>query len=425
MTRDAARSSRDPDRRRARSVTGPGSILSPVWREQGEALDELGHGPGPDDGPGDPVGVLMLTKGLGRGGTERLLTGALRHIDRTRFRVEVAYLLAWKDAFVEQVRAEGIPVHCLDAPRPTSVGWARRLRRLVRERDIAIVHTHAPLPAVVARLALGLNGPAIVHTEHNLWDRYRLPTRWANALTYRRNAAVMAVSGGVAASIRSSGPGSVVPVEVVVHGIDIATLHHGHEARSRARALLDLPDDAPVIGTVGNFTAKKDHACLLDAFAMMRSERADARLVLVGTGPLEDRLREQATRLKLEDAVLFAGSRDDVFELLPGFDVFVLSSRFEGLPIALLEAMASGVTPVATGVGGIPEVITDGVDGWLVEPGDPGALATSLTKLLADDQTRSALADAARKRATDFDLAGAVSTIEDVYERALVAGRDR
>jgi len=399
--------------------------LSPVVGTAGETFDQ----------PSEPVGVLMLTKGLGRGGTERLVTGTLRHIDRTKFRVEVAYLLPWKDAFVEQVRAEGIPVHCLDAPRATSVGWARRLRRLVRERNLEIVHTHAPLPAVVARLALGLNGPAIVHTEHNLWDRYRRPTRWANALTYRRNAAVMAVSGGVAESIRASGSGSVVPVEVVVHGIDIATMHHGDLARSHARSLLDLPAGpdgpagpgagGPVIGTVGNFTAKKDQACLLDAFATVQAEWRDARLVLVGTGPLEDSLRQRADRLGIGDAVLFTGPRDDVFELLPAFDVFVLSSRFEGLPIALLEAMASGVAPVATRVGGIPEVITDGVDGWLVEPGDPGELAASLTKLVADPETRGNLANAARKRATDFDLAGAVLTIEDVYRRALIVGRDR
>jgi glycosyltransferase involved in cell wall biosynthesis len=370
----------------------------------------------------------MLTKGLGRGGTERLLTGALRHIDRSRFRVEVAYLLPWKDAFVDQVRDAGVPVHCLDAPRATSLGWARRLRHLVRDRDIAIVHTHAPLPAVVARLALGVNGPAIVHTEHNLWDRYRRPTRWANALTYRRNAAVMAVSEGVAESMhtsRTSHAEAALPVEVVVHGIDLATLHHGAAARAHARTLLDLPADVQVVGTVGNFTAKKDHACLIDAFAAVVAEQRDARLVLVGLGPLEDSLRQQVDRLGLRDAVTFTGSRDDVFELLPGFDLFALSSRFEGLPIALLEAMGSGVAPVVTRVGGIPEVVTDGVDGLVVEPRDPGALATALAKLLADDEGRANLADAARRRAADFDLARAVTRIEDVYQRALNAGAKR
>lgn len=371
------------------------------------------------------AGVLLLTKGLGRGGTERLITGALRHIDRSRFQVEVAYLLPWKDAFVEQVRAEGIPVHCLQASRATSLGWARRLRRLVREREIELVHTHAPLPAAVARLALGMRGPTFVHTEHNLWERYRWPTRWANAATYRRNAAVVAVSSGVAQSIRASGSAAGVPVEVVVHGIDLADLRHGDQARAQARELLGVPATTPLVGTVGNFTAKKDHANLLEAFSLVLSEQPAARLVLVGSGPLEESLRDHARRLRLDEAVTFTGPRDDVYDLLPALDVFVLSSRFEGLPIALLEAMASGVAPVATRVGGIPEVLTDGVDGHLVEPGDPSALAASLVKLLVDTEPRASLATAARERAAAFDLAGAVSTIEGIYDRALTARLDR
>lgn len=360
------------------------------------------------------IGVLMLTKGLGRGGTERLLAGTVRRIDADRFRPEIAYLLPWKDAFVEEIRAAGTPVVCLDAPKPYSLRWLLRLRRIVREHDIGLIHTHMPLPAVMARLAVP-NGPAFVHTEHNMWGRYRLPTRWLNRLTYRRNAAVIAVSDGVAQSIVSS-----VPVQVVVHGIDGDAMHHGPEARAAARRALGLDRDAPVVGTVGNFTAKKDHATLLDAFAQVHAGQPDARLVLVGLGPLEEQLREQAERLGLGDAVLFTGMRDDVFELLPALDVFVLSSRFEGLPIALLEAMASGVAPVATKVGGIPEVITHGDDGLLIDPGDPGVLAAALTKVLDDDGDRARLAAAARRRAGDFDLGRAVRRIEAIYEDALV-----
>jgi glycosyltransferase involved in cell wall biosynthesis len=290
----------------------------------------------------------------------------------------------------------------------------------VRQHDIAVVHTHMPLPAVMARLVLPparRGGPAFVHTEHNMWGRYRWPTRWANRLTYRRNAAVIAVSDGVAQSIKSK-----VPVEVVIHGIDSTAMHHGAEARTAARLALDLGRDAPVIGTVGNFTAKKDQATLIDAFAQVHAGRADAKLLLVGLGPLEDQLRAQASRLGLAGAVVFTGMRDDVFELLPALDVFVLSSRFEGLPIALLEAMASGVAPVATRVGGIPEVITDGEDGLLIDPGDPGVLAAALSKLLADDTDRARMANAARHRSADFDLGKAVHQIEAIYDDVLAKG---
>lgn len=360
------------------------------------------------------TGVLMLTKGLGRGGTERLLVGAARHLDRARFRLEVAYLLPWKDAFVADIEATGTPVHCLDAPRPTDVAWLARLRRLVREHDIDIVHTHMPLPAAYARLALPRRPPAFVHTEHNMWSRYRWPTRLANQVTYGRNARAVAVSDQVAATIRSS-----VPVEVIVHGTDPSLVVDGPGARAAARATLGLGEGARVVGTVGNFTAKKDQATLLRAFASVPDSPGGTHLVLVGLGPLEDDLRALADELGIGPRVVWPGSRDDVFALLPGFDAFVLSSRFEGLPIALLEAMASGVAPVATEVGGIPSVITDGQDGLLVPPGDPDALAAALGKVLDDDALRADLGRQAARRAGDFDLVHAVRRTEDLYAQVV------
>jgi glycosyltransferase involved in cell wall biosynthesis len=365
-----------------------------------------------------PIRVLVLAKGLGRGGTERLIVGAARHLDRSQFTLDVAYLLPWKDAFVTDVQATGTDVVCLDAPRAASIAWLGRLRRLVRERDIDVVHTHMPLPAVEARLALPGRRPAFVHTEHNMWDRYRLPTRWANAATYRRNARVIAVSDGVAGSIRSS-----VPVDVVVHGTDPSLAVTGAAARAEARADLGIAPDARLVGTVGNFTAKKDQATLLRAVAELPARGlgggGDTMLVLVGLGPLEAELKALAAGLGVADRVLFPGSRDDVYRLLPALDVFALSSRFEGLPIALLEAMATGVAPVATTVGGIPEVITDGQNGLLVDPGDPSALAAALGRVLGDDELRAHLGAAAAVRAGDFDLVNAVRRAEDVYRAAV------
>jgi glycosyltransferase involved in cell wall biosynthesis len=363
---------------------------------------------------GEPVGVLMLTKGLGRGGTERLIAGTVRHLDPARFRAEVAYLLPWKDALVDEIRDDGVPVHCLEARHPTSVAWIGRLRRLVRTADIGIVHTHMPLPAVAARLALGGDGPAIVHTEHNVWGRYRPLTRWANRATFGRNRAVIAVSAGVAGSIRSPRH-----VDVVLHGVDATATRRDPGARRRGRESLGLADDDPVIGTVGNLTRKKDHETLLRAVALVAENVPEMRLVLVGSGPLDADVRRLVAALGLADAVVLTGSRDDVPELLPAFDVFALSSRFEGLPIALLEAMATGLACVATTVGGIPEVVTDGDDGVLVPPADPDRLAAALVALLRDPGRRAELGCRARARAEQFSIASAVRRIERVYDEAL------
>jgi len=366
---------------------------------------------------GDPVGVLMLTKGLGRGGSERLLVGTVAHLDPARFRVVVAYLLPWKDALVAEVAASGADVVCLDAPSPTSLAWLGRLRRLVRERDVALVHTHMPAPAAAARLALPGRAPAFVHTEHNLWGRYRPATRWANRLTWRRNVAAVAVSEAVAGSVRARRPRP----EVVVHGLDAAD-RTGPLPRAAACAALGLGPDGPVVGTVGNLTAKKDHATLVEAMARLSGERPDARLVVVGAGPLEADLRARTARAGLTDRAVLGGSRGDVAGILGAFDVFVLSSRVEGLPIALLEAMAAGRACVATAVGGVPEVITDGVDGLLVPPGDPDALAAALGKLLADPERRADLGARAAERAADFDIRAAVRRLEAIYDRALRPG---
>jgi glycosyltransferase involved in cell wall biosynthesis len=367
------------------------------------------------------VNVLWLTKGLGRGGAERLLVDSLRHVDRGTFRVEVAYLLPWKDALVSDLEAQGACVRCFGNRYPFDGRWVLDLRRFVAEHAIDIVHTHMPYVGVAARLAVLPGRPAVVHTEHNLWSRYRPPTRVANMLTYGMNQRVIAVSRAVADSIRVPPwlPVRLPPVDVVYHGADLGAVHSGAGAHAHARHRLQLADDTLAIGSVGNFTAKKDQVTLLHAFATLTCDHPSARLVLVGTGPLEAQLRATAGDLGIGDRVVFTGMRDDVNQLLPGFDVFALSSRFEGLPISLLEAMATGLPCVATRVGGIPEVVHDGLDGLLVEPGDPQSLAISISKLLLDDRLRGELGANAAATARNFDLRRAVSRTQEIYESVL------
>lgn len=370
-----------------------------------------------------PLRVLWLSKGLGRGGAERLLTFAVPYLDPRRIAVEVAYILPHKRHLVGQFRSHGIPVHRL-AATAHDPGWVWRLRHLVEEQRFDIVHTHSPLPAGISRMVLRPYRAMLVHTEHNVWERYRWPTFALNAATYGRNAAVIAVSDGVARSIRRPHwmPWLTLPeVRTVRHGIDESQVRRGPDARRAARARLGLRGDRTVVGTVGNMTAKKDQATLIHALDLVRQPGTDVQLVLVGSGPLEGHLRRLVSDAGMGEWVLFTGTRDDVQSLLPAFDVFALSSRHEGLSIALVEAMAAGLPCVATRVGGVPEVLNDGRDGFMVNPGDAAALANAIHKLVVDPDLRARMGEQAKDNAKRFSIRNAVSETMALYEQ--VTGR--
>jgi glycosyltransferase involved in cell wall biosynthesis len=368
--------------------------------------------------------VLWLTKGLGRGGAERLLVQMAARLDRSRYELDIAYLLPWKDAFVPELVAEGVVPVCLAARRTVEVGWVSRLRRLLAERDYDLVHTHSPVPAAAARV-LARRRTRFVHTEHNVWARYRWPTYAVNAATYRRNDAVIAVSEGVAASISLpvwAGGSSIPPIETLHHGVDLERIRRGQPAREAARRALGIDPHVPLVGTVANFTPKKDHAGLIGAAERVRVDVPELKWLLVGSGPLEAEIRSEVERRGLTDSVELLGMRSDVLELLPALDVFVLGSRFEGLPISLLEAMAAGVACVATQVGGIPEAVDDDRTGRLVPPGNPTALADAVIRLLLDPARRAALAAAAASEVErHFSIEHAVHRTEALYESLLEA----
>ncbi len=356
------------------------------------------------------VKVLWLTKGLGRGGAEMLLVALARAMDRSRLEIEVAYRLPAKTALVTTLEEAGVRVHSLSADGH----WIGGLRRLLAEGDYDIVHTHAPLVGAAARL-LAPRGTVVLHTEHNTWGRYHPLTRWANAATIGRNERVWAVSDEVARSIRVPLSWSSTPVEVMLHGVDLETTRHGEAARVAARARLGLGEGEFVFGTVGNLAPKKDQGSMLRAFARVQRALPQSRLVVIGTGPRERDLRGLADELGVGQAVSFLGMRDDVPDLLPGFDTFVLSSLHEGLSIALVEALAAGLPIVATRVGGIPELITHGEYGLLVPPHDPESLAAAMIGLARNDQARERLSAAGPVRAADFGIQSAADRLTAHY----------
>ncbi|OKI21817.1 glycosyltransferase [Streptomyces sp. CB03911] len=368
--------------------------------------------------------VLWLVGGLGPGGAAQSLADRARHADTERFEIEVAYLLPRRDALAPALERAGLRVHCLGGAggtdgtaRRTDPRWPWQLRRLLAERRYGLVHTLTPVPAAAARLlTLGRNAPRLVHTEQRPWRPRRLATGWADALTYRRNDAVIAGSHAVGRTVPAGRRRAGDRVTVVLQGPELADAPAGPPARAAARAELGLPAGAVVIGAAGGRRPGEDHATLLAAYAGLRRTDPDTRLVLIGTGPPEPRLRARAAALGLTD-VVFAGP--DVPALLPALDVFVLGSRRDAPPAALLAAMACGLPSVAVRAGAAPELLDDGAQGLLVPPGDAGALGGALAELVADTALRERLGTAARERAAGFGAAAAQRAVEAVYRRVL------
>lgn len=364
--------------------------------------------------------ILHLIKGLGWGGAEQLLVSGAPYLDRGNFDYEVAYLLPDHNTLVEKLEGAGLPVHCLYGAR--GAGWIGRLRRLIRERNIDLVHDHSPYVAIGTRLGLPRRSrPRLVYTEHNVWDAYHRATYLGNMLTYPRGDYVFAVSKHVNASIRYPRPLrflSMPRIETLYHGVDPAAMGRwGSSAGIRQE--LDLPEDAPLVCTVANFRPSKGHSVLLEAATRVRQAIPEVRFVLVGLGPLESQIRRQTRELGLDGTVVFAGAREDAPRVAGACDLFALPSVYEGLAIALIEAMALGRPAVVTRAGGLTEVLEHGKHGLVVNPGDPDALAAAIVTLLQDPHLRLELGEAARRRAAKFDIRKAVRRHQEVYAELL------
>lgn len=356
--------------------------------------------------------VLLLTKGLGPGGAERLL------VEQAGARApgveyEAAYLLPQKQHLVGELEGLGVPTHCLGVRNEADPRWLLRLARLLRARRFDVVHAHSPVSASLARVLVraGFRSTAFVYTEHNRWQSHHPATRALNQATFALDDAVIAVSADVAESMT---PRARARTEVITHGIDLVGVRaHGAE-RAAVRAELGVGPDDVLAVTVANLRENKRYPDLLAAARLVVDAGAPVRFAAAGQGPLEAEIRAEHERLALGDRFALLGYRADAQRVIAGADVFVLASSHEGLPVAVMEAFALGVPVVATAVGGLAEAVTDGVDGLLVPPRDPGALAAAIVRAAAPD-LRAHLATGAAAAGERYSATGPVRRIEEIY----------
>jgi glycosyltransferase involved in cell wall biosynthesis len=367
-----------------------------------------------------PWHVAHVIGRLRTGGAERQLVNYLLAADRRVFR-HTAICLVERGELAEQVEAAGIPVVLLRIrTRYAPVGLLRLVQWLKRE-NVAVVHTHMHHAALWGRLAGKLAGvPVLVTTEHGkeLWkDSLQVAIdRGLSRWTHRH----IAVSqDGLEIRLRRERV-AADRILLIPNGVPIPADPVNEAGRHRVREEFDLAPQTPLLGTVGRLVEAKGYEHLLGALQILRREFSDLRWLAVGDGNQHAPLIALAANLGLSDAVIWAGMRTDVGDLLAAMDLWVMSSVREGLPIALLEAMAAQKPIVATQVGGIPDAVRDGREAILVPPADPEALARAVSQMLREPRRAEALAAAARQRAiTEYSIDRVARRIEEIYLQEL------
>lgn len=340
--------------------------------------------------------VFHVVGSLGLGGAERVVVEYATSHDRSRYEPEVC-CVGDVGPLAGILDERGVPVHALGRRSRLDFRAVFRLARLIRRRGVDVVHDHNFTAMTVGIPAAILGGAtAVLRTEHNVAARCFPFRRALSRLASMRENAQIAVSDAVARSRLAEGRFSPAHLVTIRNGID-DTLRPAAGDRNEVRRELGVPVDAVLCLTVGNLTPQKDHENLIRAAAAVSDQVPPVYFAVAGGGPILEHLADHATALGVGDRVSFLGLRDDVPRLLRGADVFVLSSAWEGLPITVLEAMAAGVPCVSTDVGGVPEVIRDGVNGYVVPPRDHEALAEKIALLATDAGQRSRLAAMARR----------------------------
>ena len=370
--------------------------------------------------------VFHLIKSLGRGGAEVLLAEGLTVADRNRFAYGYGYFLPWKDAIVPELEAQGANVVCFEAKDNARILLAARsVAKHLRTWGADVVHAHLPVAGAVARLAGRLAGVPVVYTEHNLMERYHPLTRRLNLATWGLQAQALAVSGDVEDSIRRHA-GTACRCGRCSTASTRALMTRSNHDGAEVRATWGIPAEAPLVGTVAVFRTQKRLDHWLDVALQVRAEVPEAHFLLVGDGPLRSEVEAGIRERGLASVVHLAGLQEETRPYFAAFDAYLMTSQFEGLPIALLEAMAMGVPPVVTAVGGMPELVTDGYNGYLHPFAATDGLAESTVRLLRDEAHREALGAAARQTVVaGFSMERMQGELEAIYERVIAEHRGR
>jgi len=372
----------------------------------------------------DPYRVLHIITRLELGGAQRNTLYTVGHMDRDGFSPALAWgpggILDAEAESLEDVRRYPVPQLVRHVAPAGDARALAALRRVIQREGPHVVHTHSSKAGILGRLAARLEGvPAIVHTVHGFGFTplqpapvralflalERLAARWTtHAVTVSRADYRRGVELGL------FGPEEATVIRSGIRLGDYAAASGGDGVRRE----LGVPAGAILVTQVGNFKPQKAPLDFARMAIRVAAVLPQAHFLMTGDGPLWGRVRALVQDAGLEERFHLPGWRDDIPAVLDATDIAVLSSRHEGLPRAVVEALAAGVPVVATAVAGTPEVLRNGVDGYLVPPSDVEAMAERVLRLATDGELRRRMASAPRDL-DDFDIDTMVRRQEDLY----------
>ncbi|MBC8350754.1 MAG: glycosyltransferase [Planctomycetes bacterium] len=365
----------------------------------------------------EPVRIAFVITELEVGGAERCLVNLASGIDRTRFAPTVCSLAprpaAGKDTLVRQLEDASIPVHFLNLRSSISfLSGMSKLKRLLREHEIDVVQTflfHANVIGAFAAQAAGV--PKIVSGL-----RVADPARWRMALerfAARRAEYIVCVSHSVAEFVKTKVGAPDSKLRVIPNGIDLSTIPTDNIPN---RTELGLPTERRILLAVGRLHRQKGLDWLLALAPELFKRLPEHDLVIVGDGPQRDSLTELSAKLDLQDRVHFIGWRPDVPRLMQAAEVFLLPSRWEGMPNVLIEAMGAGLPVVATSVEGVKEVLGPLAARQALPFGHDTAFIDAVSQFIVDSTLNAELGEENRERIrAEFTLRSMISKYEDLY----------
>ena len=366
------------------------------------------------------IKVLHIVKSLDRGGAEILLLETLKIHNRENFEFFYIYFLSWKNKLVKEINEQGGMVFNLSSKNNIQILFQIfKLRKFIKKNQIQIIHCHLPWTGIVGRIVGKISRVPVIYSEHNKQERYHFITKYLNKITYNWQDVAIAVSEDVKKSIEKN-ISSQSKVEVIYNGVNTDSFKRSIDANLQLRKDLKISNASIVLGNICVFRKQKQLDKWIDLFEKINKNYPDSIGLLVGAGILFEEVKSYIKDKKLENNILLVGLQTDVKKYLNIIDIFISTSEFEGLPIALLEAMSMQCAVAVTNAGGIKEVIDDSVNGFMVDVERIDLLENKVLRLINDVELRQLMGTNARTTVEKrFSIKATTQKIENCYNKTL------